>query len=73
MTDLATHPTQAASTWLADFDAVLQAQDAARAVDLFDADCYWHDLVAFTWNICTQEGPQAIREMLQARLADTKV
>ena len=72
MTDLATHPTQAASAWLADFDAALRAQDVAAAVALFDADCYWRDLVAFTWNIRTQEGPEAIRAMLQARLADTQ-
>ena len=39
---------------------------------LFGADSYWRDLVAFTWNICTQEGPDAIRAMLQARLADVK-
>jgi putative flavoprotein involved in K+ transport len=41
-------------------------------VALFDADCYWRDLVSFTWNICTQEGPDAIRAMLQARLADVQ-
>jgi putative flavoprotein involved in K+ transport len=27
--------------------------------------------VAFTWNIRTQEGPAAVREMLPALLADT--
>jgi putative flavoprotein involved in K+ transport len=72
MTDLATHPTQAASAWLADFTAALERQDVDAAVALFDADSYWRDLVAFTWNICTQEGPEAIRAMLQARLADTR-
>jgi putative flavoprotein involved in K+ transport len=72
MTDLATHPTQAASAWLADFNAALERQDVDAAVGLFDADSYWRDLVAFTWNICTQEGPDAIRAMLQARLADTR-
>jgi putative flavoprotein involved in K+ transport len=72
MTDLSTHPTQIASAWLADFDSVLQRQDIDAAVALFDADSYWRDFVAFTWNICTQESPQAIRAMLDARLADTK-
>ncbi len=48
-------------------------QDVDAAVSLFEsADSYWRDLVAFTWNICTQEGPDAIRAMLQARLADTR-
>jgi putative flavoprotein involved in K+ transport len=70
MTDLATHPTQIAGTWLADFQHTLQAQDLDAALTLFGADCYWRDLVAFTWNICTQEGPDAVRAMLAARLAE---
>ncbi len=72
MTDLATHPTQAASAWLADFTSALERSDIEAAVALFEPDCYWRDLVSFTWNICTQEGPAAIREMLKARLADTR-
>jgi putative flavoprotein involved in K+ transport len=72
MTDLSTHPTQAASAWMADFDAALQARDTDAATALFGADGHWRDLVAFTWNISTQEGPPAIREMLQARLADVQ-
>ncbi len=72
MTDLSTHPTQIASAWLADFESVLARGDIDAAVALFDPDCYWRDLVAFTWNIRTQEGPDAIRAMLQARLADTR-
>jgi putative flavoprotein involved in K+ transport len=72
MTDLSTHPTQASSAWMADFDTALQARDAEAATALFGADGHWRDLVAFTWNISTQEGPAAIREMLQARLADVQ-
>ena len=72
MTDLSTHPTQRASAWLADFSSALERNDVDAAVDLFEPDSYWRDLVAFTWNIRTQEGPQAIRAMLQARLADTQ-
>ena len=72
MTDLSTHPTQAAGAWLADFTNALEQQDVDAAVALFDADSYWRDQVSFTWNICTQEGPDAIRAMLQARLADTR-
>jgi putative flavoprotein involved in K+ transport len=72
MTDLATHPTQAASAWLADFQTTLELRDIDAAVALFDADPYWRDLVSFTWNICTQEGADAIRTMLQARLADVQ-
>jgi putative flavoprotein involved in K+ transport len=72
MTDLSTHPTQAASAWFADFSTALEAQNIDAAMALFDADCYWRDLIAFTWNISTQEGPQAVRHMLEARLADVK-
>ena len=64
-------PSQRAERWLADFGAALARRDIDAATALFDADSYWRDLVAFTWNIRTQEGPAAIREMLQARLDDT--
>ena len=72
MTDLSAHPTQAAGAWFADFQSALERHDIDAAMVLFGADSYWRDLVAFTWNICTQEGPDAIRAMLQARLADVK-
>ncbi|MEO6747384.1 MAG: NAD(P)/FAD-dependent oxidoreductase [Caldimonas sp.] len=72
MTDLSTHPTLAASTWLADFSTALASGDVDAAVALFEPDSYWRDLVAFTWNIRTQEGPEAIRTMLKAQLVDTR-
>ncbi len=72
MTDLSAHPTQIASAWFADFGTALQQQNVDAAMALFDPDCYWRDLVAFTWNISTQEGPLAVRHMLEARLADVK-
>ncbi|WP_342620004.1 NAD(P)/FAD-dependent oxidoreductase [Rhodoferax sp. GW822-FHT02A01] len=65
-----TTPSQRASTWLADFGAALGKRDLEAALALFDDDCYWRDLVSFTWNICTQEGKPAVRDMLAARLAD---
>ena len=72
MTDLSAHSNQAASAWFADFQSALERHDIDAAMALFDADSYWRDLVAFTWNICSQEGPDAIRTMLQARLAEVK-
>jgi len=72
MTDLSAHPTQLTSAWLADFQTALERNDVDAAVALFAPESYWRDLVAFTWNICTQESPAAIRNMLQARLADVK-
>ena len=70
MTDPTTAPTRAAAQWLADFAAALARNDIDAAVSLFEHDGFWRDLVAFTWNIRTQEGPGAIRAMLRARLAD---
>ena len=64
-------PSADARRWLADFGAALARQDLTAATALFAEDAFWRDLVAFTWNIRTQEGPAAIREMLAARLADT--
>lgn len=66
-----TTPSQRAARWLADFGAALAAGQAQQAAAMFDADSYWRDLIAFTWNIRTQEGSAAIAEMLTARLADT--
>ena len=53
-------------------DKALSAAEVDRAVDLFQDDGYWRDLVTFTWNIKTMEGKEQIRAMLKARLADTR-
>ena len=44
------------------------AGDTAAAAALFTEDCYWRDLIAFTWNIKTLEGRAAIAEMLDETL-----
>ena len=41
---------------LTNLGEALQANDIERAVALFQADGYWRDLVAFTWNIRTHGG-----------------
>ena len=55
--------------WLERFDSALQAGDAAAAADLFATESYWRDLVAFTWNIRTVEGPEGVADMLAGVLA----
>jgi len=65
-------PSARAARWLASFDAALSARDVPAATALFDDDCYWRDLVSFTWNIRTQEGRPAIAEMLGAQLAQVR-
>ena len=64
-------PSQEVVKWLADFDAALQANNIDAAVALFTQDCYWRDLVSFTWNIKTMEGHDDISEMLNATLSQT--
>ena len=49
--------------WLARFQAALANPEVADWRSLFAEECYWRDLVAFTWNIVTVEGPDAIAEM----------
>ncbi len=69
MTD--TTPSQRAQRWLDQFGAAQALNKPDAVVALFDADCYWRDLVSFTWNIRTQEGLDAVRDMLSSRMAET--
>ena len=66
-----TSPSQQARAWLATFDDALARRDIDAALLQFADECYWRDLVSFTWNICTQESRESIRAMLKARLDDT--
>ncbi len=54
------------------FGAALAAGDIDKAVACFQDDCYWRDLVTFTWNIKTLEGKDQVRHMLEHQLATTK-
>ncbi len=62
----------ALSRWLDDFGTALERGDISAATALFADECYWRDLVAFTWNIATSEGRPAIADMLAATLAHTR-
>lgn len=54
------------------FGAALERGDIDAAVACFQDDCYWRDLVTFTWNIHTSEGKEAIAGMLRSQLATTQ-
>ncbi|MEI5680971.1 MULTISPECIES: NAD(P)/FAD-dependent oxidoreductase [unclassified Mesorhizobium] len=54
------------------FGRALSAGDIDAAVGLFQEDCYWRDLVTFTWNLKTMEGPDQVRQMLEEQLTATK-
>ena len=58
--------------WLSRFDHALSQADIPAAVALFGEDCYWRDLVAFTWNIKTVEGKAGVGDMLEHSLARTR-
>jgi putative flavoprotein involved in K+ transport len=56
---------------LASLGKALETGDIAAVAGQFEEDCYWRDLVAFSWNIITLEGRDAIRDMLASQLAAT--
>ena len=64
------NPAATLETVLGRLNDALERGDAEAAAALFQADSYWRDLVAFTWNIKTMEGPDQIRAMLESQLAE---
>jgi putative flavoprotein involved in K+ transport len=67
----ATLPVTARSTvtgWLTAFENALAANDPDAASALFADQSYWRDLVAFSWNIVTVEGPAGVRDLLSNTL-----
>ncbi|WCK78024.1 NAD(P)/FAD-dependent oxidoreductase [Agrobacterium fabrum] len=65
-------PATKIDTVLSKFGNALKAGDIDAAVNLFQADCYWRDLVTFTWNLKTLEGREQIHDMLASQLAAIK-
>ncbi|GAB3712317.1 flavin-containing monooxygenase [Nocardiopsis oceani] len=61
-------PQRRVDAWLADFDAALTARDTRRAAGMFAATSFWRDLVAFTWNLRTVEGPEGVADLLESVL-----
>jgi putative flavoprotein involved in K+ transport len=59
---------QKAALWLSSFEDALSHGDVRAAAGQFNETCFWRDLVAFTWNIVTLEGRDAIAAMLQDAL-----
>src|SRR5436190_24340807 len=60
------------SSWLQAFGAALARNDIRAVANFFGYDCYWRDLLAFTWTIKTFEGPDEITAMLAATLNSTQ-
>jgi len=55
-----------ARTWLTKFTSTLGDIEPHALEELFADECYWRDLVVFTWNIKTAEGRAAILDMAVA-------
>lgn len=53
------------SDWVGRFAAALAAPARADWSQLFAEECYWRDLVSFTWDIATLEGRDAIAAMVR--------
>jgi putative flavoprotein involved in K+ transport len=65
-------PATEVEQWLGRFEEALAAGDAEAAAELFGDEGFWRDLVAFTWNLKTVEGPDQVRDMLEHTLGHTK-
>lgn len=57
------------SSWLSDFADAVSAGDAERAGALFADESYWRDLVSFTWNLITVEGPSGVAGVVGSEAA----
>ena len=55
---------QAATLWVGAFETALQARDHDRLRGMFAAECFWRDILAFTWDLRTTAGAEAICQLL---------
>lgn len=55
-------------SWLDAFAAAMEAGDGSAVMDLVDADCYWRDLLALSWDLGTYHGPERISGLLEEHL-----
>ena len=60
MTGTVVEPAAQIDQWLSSFEEALAAGDTEAAAGLFLQTSFWRDLVAFTWNITTVEGPEGV-------------
>ena len=69
---LDTTATGKVAAFLGAFGGALEAGDIDKVTAMFEDECYWRDLVTFTWNIKTMEGKAEVADMLRHQLAATK-
>lgn len=59
---------QRVTDWLDRFETALETRNVEAASGLFASECFWRDIIAFTWNVKTLEGRESIADMLGATL-----
>ncbi len=64
--------TQAIQSWLDAFGAACASGRFKDAAAMFGDESYWRDIVSFTWNIKTAEGPAQILAMLEGTMPNAK-
>lgn len=57
---------RAAVGWLKAFEAALVERDAGRVGALFQEDCHWRDVLAFTWHLTSTAGREGVAARLVA-------
>jgi putative flavoprotein involved in K+ transport len=62
----------AVANWLSSFEEALTSGDAEAAGNLFLATGFWRDLVAFTWNFKTVEGPEGVKDLVASTAGHVK-
>jgi putative flavoprotein involved in K+ transport len=67
-----TAATRTMTSWLSQFENALAGNDVAAATELFAEDCYWRDLIAFTWNLKTVEGRPGVADLLEHTLESVR-
>ncbi|MEZ5092655.1 flavin-containing monooxygenase [Nocardioides sp.] len=65
----ATTPDARAQAWFAAFESALAAADGAAVADLCARECYWRDLVSFSWNLTTVEGHAGVADLVTENAA----
>lgn len=58
-----------AQAWLSDLSAAFASADVAALAALFGGECFWRDILAFTWDLHTTSGARAIAERIVPTLA----
>ena len=64
-------PTAQLAAWVQRLDEHLTQRDLDATLELFSEECYWRDLLLFSWNLVTLEGKPGIRDLLESRLEQT--